>query len=248
MKTNPASPLSPSDALDAKARDAIARNGARVQRIDHAGEIYWVKREERLSFRMRLQKGDPHRAFVAERRAMASLAGAGLPVPPVVAEGPGYFVTPDCGVSLTEMLRDATLSPDDRLPAFRAAAQGLAGFHARGLSHGRPAIKDILWDGARATFIDLERHAAKRNRPSGHVQDLVILLFSAFAETGRPCPETAALIQAYRAADPGGIWAGAARLCRWLAWTDLMTRPVQKMQRAREFRAIPLTLAAFNSV
>ena len=234
-------PNLPEEALiAAEAEAAIAANGARVQRIEHAGRFYWVKHEEELTLRMRLQKGDPHRAFEAERNALHQLAEAGAPVPRVVAEGPDYFVTPDCGTPLQGLFGRSAIH------AFSAAAEGLAGFHAKGLSHGRPSVKDIAWDGQRVTFFDFERFAAKRNSFKGHVQDVVILLFSAFAETGRQTPETDALIDGYRSADPGGIWQGAERLCRRLSWVDPLTRPIQKMRRGREFRAIPLTLAAFG--
>jgi tRNA A-37 threonylcarbamoyl transferase component Bud32 len=243
--TRPDPLLAESAQIAARAEAAIASNDARVQRIGVAGQFYWVKHEERLNLRMRIQKGDPHRAFEAERQAMHVLASAGVPVPPVVAEGADYFVTPDCGPSLRELLHRAT---ENRLPAFAAAAEGLAGFHAKGLSHGRPSIKDVAWDGARATFLDFERFAPKRNQFSGHVQDLIILLFSAFAETGRPTPETRMLAEAYRAADPGGIWTGAERLCRRLRWVDPLTRPIQRLRSAREFRAIPLTFEAFGVV
>lgn len=227
------------------AEAAIAENNVRIQRIETPGQFYWVKQKEELTLRMRIQKGDPHRAFEAERQALHTLVSAGMPVPPVIAEGKNYFVTPDCGPSLREMLRDAVT---DRLVAFEAAAKGLAGFHTKGLSHGRPSIKDITWNGKNTTFLDFERYAAKRNCFSGHVQDVVILLFSTFAETGRVTEETDALVETYRAADPGGIWAGAERFCHRLRWIDPLTRPIQHLKSAREFRAIPLTLSTFGVV
>ncbi len=229
--------------IAATAEAVIAGGAPRVKKIEVAGQFYWVKHEEQLTLRMRLQKGDPHRAFEAERHAIHELASAGAPVPPVVAEGKDYFVTPDCGPTLREVYSGGA---PDRIDAFRAAGAGLAGFHARGLSHGRPSIKDIAWDGRRATFFDFERYAARRNAFSGHVQDVVILLFSALAHVGKPSPEINAMAEAYRAQDPGGIWTGAERLCRRLRWIDPVTWPVRKLSRSREFRAIPLTLATFG--
>lgn len=233
--------------IAADAEAALAERPARVQRIGVAGQFYWVKAEERLTMRMRLQKGPAGGAFAAERAALAALAQAGAPVPPVVAEGPGYFVTPDCGRPLRDLLRDAALSPADRTAAFGAAGTALAGLHARHLSHGRPAIKDICWDGRRATFLDLERYAPARNTFRGHVEDLVILIFSAFVETGGPAPETEALARAYRAADPGGVWQGAERLCRRMRWLGPLSWPVRRLRGAPEFLAIPPTLAAFGA-
>jgi tRNA A-37 threonylcarbamoyl transferase component Bud32 len=196
---------------------------------------------------MRLQKGNPRHAFKAERAALKTLHALGAPVPPVLAEDTDFFVMPDRGPSLRDLLRKPVAAPSERARAFTAAARGLAGLHAKGLSHGRPSIKDICWDGRAATFLDVERYAEHRNTRRGHVQDLVILVFSAFAETGRPCPETEALIEGYRAADPGGIWQGAAQLCRRLGWLGPLSWPVRQLRGAREFKAIPLTLDAFGA-
>lgn len=241
----PSTPLRPSpDELAALARQAAGT--ARIRRIEAAGQFYWVKTEERLGLRMRLQKGDPHRAFAAELAALKTLSAAGLPVAPVVTEGADLFVTADCGPTLLQILRQPDGDAAGRIRAFGAAGAGLARFHARGISHGRPSIRDICWDGAQARFIDFERYAARRNTQAGHAQDLVMLLLTAFTETGAETAETAALAAAYRARDPGGIWDRAARLCRRLRWLDPLTRPLQR-RGAREFRAIPLTLRAFGA-
>lgn len=242
-------PDPPPDPPSAEELAALARTPAgkvpvRIRRIEAAGQFYWVKTEERLTLKMRLQKGDPHRAFEAERHAMRELSAAGLPVPPVLAERPECFVMPDCGPSLRHLVRRNLLTEAEQLRAFEATARTLARFHASGYSHGRPSLRDTCWDGREARFIDFERYAARRNTPSGHAQDLVMLMLSAFTEFGRPTPETEALAASYRAADPARIWERAARLCRRLAWLDPLTRPIQR-RGAPEFRAIPLTLKAF---
>lgn len=240
---------SPSEIADlaARAEAVLAANPARVQNFEWTGRRYWVKREERLSLRMRLQKGDPRRAFAAERRGLHELTALGAPVLPILAEGPHYLVTPDGGRALHTLLRDSAFDPNERLAAFEAAGRGLAEFHRRGVSHGRPSIRDICWDGKAARFIDVERYADKRNNAAGHAQDLVILMFSAFAEARGPCTEIAALEAAYRAADPGGIWAGAERLCRRLRWLGPLSWPARRFLRSREFRAIPPTLSMFGA-
>lgn len=232
--------------LAARAEAAISARPSRVQSFEMAGKRYWVKRAERLTLRMRLQKGNPRRAFVTERTALHELRARGAAVPPILAEGPDFFVLPDCGPTLTHLLRTNT-DLGERLRAFDAAARTLAAFHAKALSHGRPSIKDICWNGETVTFLDVERYAARRNNTPGHVQDLLIMVFSAFAETGGPSPETDRLIAAYRETDPGGIWAGAQALCRKLRWIGPLTWPVRRLRNAPEFHAIPPTLAAFGS-
>jgi hypothetical protein len=233
--------------LRSVAEAALRENPSRVQRIALRGQFYWLKSAENLTLRMRLQKGDPLAAFAAEREGLHALAEAGAPVPPILAEGPSYFVTPHIGQPLDRMLKTGAPEEPERLRAFRAAAEALAALHAKGLSHGRPSIKDICWDGARAGFLDAERYSEKRNNFAGHVEDLMILVFSAFATTRGPTPETDILAQTYRACDPGGIWEGARRRARRLAWTGPLSWPIRRFMNAPEFDAIPLTLKAFSA-
>ncbi len=82
---------------------------ARVSKLEHQGQFYWVKREEKLSLRLRLQKGASASAFERERAALHQLAKLRAPVPAIVAEGPDFFVhprsarpsMPSCAVAIT---------------------------------------------------------------------------------------------------------------------------------------------------
>jgi tRNA A-37 threonylcarbamoyl transferase component Bud32 len=226
----------------------IAATPDRIQRLEHRGQFLWVKREERLSLRMRLQKGATASAFERERAALHRLAEADVPVPPILAEGADFFVTPDSGPSLEAILRQGLGTVEERLAAFRAAAGALAGFHAKHLSHGRPSLKDICWQDGRVTFIDFENFSDRLNTPAGHAQDVVKFFFNGLSVAGGPVPELDAARDAYRAADPGGIWEGARAVARRMRWLDWLTRPVQMRRdgKAREFKAIPLTLDFFG--
>lgn len=216
------------------------------------GRRFWLKRAERLSGRMRLQKGDGGAAFVREREALRLLSAAGLPVPPLLAEGPDWFLTADQG----ETLRALLWRQEDRdlTPAFAAAGRALARLHAAGFSHGRPAIRDICWDGTAARFIDLERFDPARR--TGHAQtrraqamDLLIFVHSLYADalkhpaTLQAAPPREAAIAAYRDAAPE-TWAVATRLAARLAWL----RPVSKLPlRSRDLRALGPTLARLSA-
>ena len=70
------------------------------------GRRFWLKRVERLAGRLRLQKGDPARAFAAEREGLRELATVGLPVAGVAAEGPDWVLMPDAGPILPEVVGD----------------------------------------------------------------------------------------------------------------------------------------------
>jgi len=233
---------------DIRLLDRAAATTRRIERLAHQGQFVWVKREEQLSLRMRLQKGPGASAFERERQALHRLMDLDVPAPPILAEGPDFFVIPDSGIPLQEMVRKDLGADGERSTAFAEAARALAGLHALGVSHGHPRLKDICWKDGRITFIDFERFSDKLNTPYGHARDVATFVFSAIAEAGRATPELDRAREAYRAADPGRIWEGAQDLVRRLRFMDWLTWPLQHRRegKAREFKAIPLTLRYFE--
>jgi tRNA A-37 threonylcarbamoyl transferase component Bud32 len=234
--------------IDTGLVERAARTTKRIERLEHEGQVVWVKREEKLSLRMRLQKGSGASAFERERAALHRLEGLDVPAPHILAEGPDFFVIPDSGVSLQTMVRDDIGAGGERSAAFTAAGRALAGIHALGLSHGHPRIKDICWKDGRITFIDFERFSDRLNTPRGHARDVATFVFSSIAEAGRPTPELDLARDAYCRHDPGGIWDAARDLVHRLRFMDWLTRPLQyrRAGKAREFKAIPLTLRYFE--
>ena len=112
--------------LAARLQAAVRQQPLRVQRVVVDGTAYWVKQRETLGLRLRLQKGDAARAFDAERAGLHALAGRGLPVARIVAEGPDFFATADHGPTLATILQRGSLPAEERIAAFAAAGRGLA--------------------------------------------------------------------------------------------------------------------------
>jgi len=234
--------------LEAHVAAHVAATDKRISRITHQGQVVWIKQREKPGLVLRLQKGDPAVAFAAERAAMQQLRTAGVPVPKILAQGEDFFATADCGAPLDYILRTLSGTVEERTLAFAAAGAALAAIHAAQLSHGRPSIKDICWQDGRITFLDFERFAAKRNSAKGHREDLILMISSAYSVTNQTGPEIDALMAGYRAHDPAGIWQSAETWCRKMRWLIWATKPFQwrRAGKSREFKAVPLTLAAFG--
>ena len=124
------------------------------------GRRFWVKRAEDLSLRFRLLKGDARQSFEAERTALNFLAERGLPVVEIALDGSDYMVTPHVGRTLRDLLLAPATGLEDVAAAFSEAGYALASLHNAGFAHGRPALRDICWDGEEVRFIDLEHVAA----------------------------------------------------------------------------------------
>jgi hypothetical protein len=224
--------------LDAPADAA----GPRVRAVDLPSGRVWLKRAERRGFWQRLQKGAPGATFAAERHGARLLAAAGLPVVPPVAEGPDFLLLRDAGPSLERLLRPGAAGGAERRRAFAAAGRALAALHAAGVVHGRPALRDICWDGVQARFIDLERFRAPAGA-AAQARDLLILAQTWFARRPAVQSELRAFYAAYRRAAGRRALDGTARLARRLAWLGWLARAAALLApRSRELRAAPLAL------
>jgi len=228
---------------------ALGSNPARVFQLDSGGKTYWVKRPETRNLFSRLQKGSAAKTFEAERFALHYLGARGAPVSPVVAEGEDFLVTEHQGTPIVRLLERADLSSSDKARIFSEAARALARLHARSLSHGRPNLKDICWDGERISFIDFERFALTRNAPKGHAQDIILFLLSAYSMTGETTPEIDAAVAAYRKLAPAPIWQLAEKWCRRHRWIYWISRPFSRLRpNSAELRALPLTFRTFGAI
>jgi len=211
-------------------RRLLAGPAVRVAALDWNGGRAWLKRPEvPASWRWRVQKGNPARAFRREVEGLRALAALGAPVPRILDAGPAHLLLADAGPTVDSLLADPAIPPEDQAAAVLGAARALAGLHGRGLAHGRPYLRDICWDGQRATLIDLERF---RPRSSALRQgaDLVLFLASLLSHpvgAGLARPAMAALREGAPAAAlrAASAWVAALRLLAPLARRVLRRKP-----------------------
>ncbi|MFN6925487.1 MAG: serine/threonine protein phosphatase [Tabrizicola sp.] len=231
--------------LDRAVSAALSAPLRRVRRLDLPdGRRFWLKRVERLSGLLRLQKGDPGKAFAAEREGLRVLDAAGLPVAGIVAEGPGWMLMPDAGPTLPEVVADAARDDAARLAAFRQAGRALGDLHWAGQVHGRPAVRDICWDGRTARFIDLERFRPGRRGGLWQAMDLVMFVQTCFTQWPDDPRWLDAALEAYAVNAPPEALARAARLARWLMPLGFLAGALARLKPGnRELRAVGLTLS-----
>ena len=224
---------------------ALAEPPQRVRRLVLPdGRGFWLKRVERVSGRMRWQKGDPAQAFEAERAGLKELASEGIPVAGIAAEGPDWVLMPDAGPVLVALVADPGRAEAEKLQAFAAAGRALGRLHWAGLVHGRPAVRDICWDGTEARFIDLERFRHGRRGGLWQAVDVVMFVQTCFTQWPEDTRWLDAALASYAAEAPEGAMQRAARLAFWLAPLGWLARLLGRLGKSnRELRAVPLTLA-----
>ena len=218
----------------------LANIPGRTHPIEFKGQRYWVKKPENLGLRMRLQKGNTHRSFENERKALQYLDELALPIASIVAEGTDWFAIEDSGIPLYHLLKEPTPNVVENIKAYQAAGHSLAQLHSAGVCHGRPSVRDILWDGRKATFIDFERFSPNRNSSWFMVLDIIVLVICIFAISPEVSDELEAIILAYRKNGGEKYWQQAKKASRYLLWCSFLLYPIslRKTGRAKDVRAI----------
>ncbi|RRH78494.1 BUD32 family EKC/KEOPS complex subunit [Falsigemmobacter faecalis] len=234
-------------ALPAPLREALAQAlkapPQRVQRVSGGGEALWLKRtEDSLSLWWRILKGNSRRAFEADRLALKDLARQQLPVPAIRAEGPDFFATTEIGTPVAHLLRGAQ-NAEELAPALEAAGRALGAFHAAGVVHGRPKLRDICWDGDQARLIDFERYRRDNSSPKLMAQDMLVLLHSLFSLRLEGDAEARLALKGWLSVAPEGMAEALVKRAKALAWLRPASR-LALMRRAgsSEMIAMPVTL------
>lgn len=149
----------------------------RVERIPYQNGYAWVKHAcySKKTFWHRLQRILSYFIPLSILRPTVSLGGEsalsheinqlrkfkeyGLVVPHILEEFPDKIILSDIGLTLKEHLQKET-SIEGRLLLLKNASRTLAEMHNLGLYHGRPHIKDIVYqpDTKQIGFLDLEEN------------------------------------------------------------------------------------------
>lgn len=219
--------------------------GMRVAPFSVAGQRFWLKQVEHYETWMKRRiKGDPNAAFERERTALRRLAALGVPVPDIVAEGPGWMVLTDCGPTLEDMAHATDYDRTEGARAFDAAGRALSALHAAGLTHGRGKIKDFCWDGAQIRFIDFESDPAPFNHDSTGRDDLVNFVYNchfvAFHAGRDLSAELRAFLRAYGKGGHSAVFNAASAWARrrwWLGWLMAPVGWLTADRRSPDFKA-----------
>lgn len=219
----------------------LVKNFARVSSFEFEGQRYWIKQVEQTTGRTRILKPAPKHGFSREIKAYEALSAKGAPVPEILIRNAQYVVFTDAGRTLSFYWRDEKVHPKERASVSKQAGEALARLHSLGVSHGRPVVRDICWNGNRITFLDFENYSIRRNGVRGRAFDLLCFVHSICSQPIKDEAALEAAIDGYRKMDQDNVWNEARILARRLRWIEVLSRPMQKRKdpHAREFKSLP---------
>jgi len=217
-----------SQGFDSLVDQLLANNHrTRVLKFEYSGRFYWLKQKERLTGAMRIIKPCPTKALKLEIETLIDLADQGAPVPALICSSSHYLVLTDVGKTLKDWLLDPHISQETKQTILNDSADALAQLHSMGLSHGRPALRDISWKAGKVSFIDFE--ATQINKPLVEQQrrDLLVFIHSLYRYIGPKQELILPVISTYCESGGEDIWLATKK---WLApwqWLYHGLRPLR---------------------
>lgn len=168
-----------------------------VRKAEVGGRVVWIKKASRSKIRIwhkmqylcscvflnpiirsTVSAGGP-KSLAAEALRIAAVAAAGFHVPDILGQGEDFMVLSDAGAELKSYLSGlGDEGQEKRHALLEQASVALAQLHEAGFVHGRPHLKDMVYDESRDVvgFIDLEEDPLAV-MPPAHAQSRDIWLF-----------------------------------------------------------------------
>ncbi len=148
----------------------------------------------------------------------------GIRVPKVIARSDQSITMEDMGIALPVHLRSIPNDQRERIRLVKLAAQGLANIHQKGLAHGRPHLKDIVWSSEEQAicFLDLEENVMDlMPMDKAQARDLWLFMGSVARYLTYDIDILTSIYEAYRKEAPDNIepvLLGFVRMLRPFGW------------------------------
>lgn len=219
------------------------QKGKRVYKFNYQGKSYWLKQPERLSGVWLLLKPHPKKSFENELMTLLDLFKQGVPVPKVVYHEKDFFVLEDVGMSISQWVDNPNSSEEQKFSILSEASQALIGLHKKGLVHGRPAIRDIVWNNSKVIFLDFESRSKSQNKDWLIVRDMLFFFDSlCHKETisDELIKEIALYYQTHCASRNWEIMQNYLLRFRWVYYLLLPFKPIAKKDLISIYRLFTL--------
>ena len=121
------------------------------------------------------------------------------------------MVTRAAGENINHWMRRRDVSEEEKLEILIRTGQALGELHQAGMTHGRPALRDFLYEDGRVTLLDWENMPRWDNKKKRMTMDYLLLLLSLFREPYSEIDYIKALEKGYTGVNGGETrkWARA---------------------------------------
>jgi 30S ribosomal protein S15 len=152
----------------------------------YLGRKYWLKQLETTvdgGFLTKFFKINPKKSLKNEINALGFLNSKNASTPKLIAYGDTFLIISDVGAAVNEII-EKERNDLQKINILKKCSEALANLHEINLIHGRPAIRDMAWDGKKISFLDFEAMKLKQDLQKQKVLDLLIFVYELFR-----CPD-----------------------------------------------------------
>lgn len=201
----------------------------RVYSFEFEGKSYWLKQPEHPHGMQRLLKPFSRAAFQREIQRIKWLILHKAPIPPVKIINSHCLVMEDAGHNVRFWLEsDITAAQKQRI--LDDCAKALADLHEHGIVHGRPLLKDILWQDGKVSFIDFEAVSHSHKLIWQKMRDALLFIYGVCREKTTPA-QIQRTIDTFVCYEDSHVWHYALALVkryRFLYYLLLPFKPLAK--------------------
>ena len=186
--------------------ELLSKDHQRIQSFEYKGNKYWLKCAEKTTGWMRILKGNPKKSIQNEIEILQFLNSKNAPVSELILHGEDYCLLSDVGETMNVIFHRDLNDMETISAMLIKCSQGLATLHNMGLYHGRPAIRDIAWDGEMIRFIDFEGKNKTDNVEYNQEKDLLIYIHNLYRSKYLDQKTIDGVLKTYREATGDKIW------------------------------------------
>jgi len=229
----------------------VEKSDVRIQSVTWEEKKYWIKRPEHPQGKDKWLKRHPQALFQHEIDAIAHMNKLQAPAAKMVLHGDNFLVLEDVGTTLNQILAQKERSISSKSIIIKQAASALAQLHSLDIIHGRPAIRDIAYDGNHIHFIDFEAQLNLKRLEYNKTRDLLIFIHD-LCRNEKYIPHALVLeaIAQYREMKGEEMWQkalGYVGRFKWLYYFLQLFRPIAHSDLIALYKVFE-TVASLKSI
>jgi len=232
--------------------------------LEYKGDKIWVKQSESAETNIWHRLGgmmaslihsplfvptvatDGKSSLDGEAKRLEHYALQGIQVPLLVAKGNGWLALSDAGRPLNAFVRDPKIDKDLKFKAVFQSVHAIVQLHQQNLWHGRPALRDIAYDGDKVTLIDFEEDPGSILSPEEcMVRDLFLFVHSLhyyLREEPQILQEALAELKKTERQDIWKKTVGLSKKLRLMYWILKMVEPIAGKDARFAYRTLKFFL------
>lgn len=187
-------------------------------------------------------------ALAKEAARLRMLAEAGISVPLVLKQTEQWLLLSDVGPAVHKWLRRPDTPQQLQRVIVLKAAEAMAQLHELGFWHGRPALRDMAYDGTQISFLDFEEDPAALMTPEQCMaRDAFLFVHNLYRNLALNEPQLLdEVIAQYRSQCPQNVWLATRKMVKTMWFSYYLLRLLKPLS-GKDGRAALFAFEVFRA-